>query len=52
MRKYQVTRKLQATTPKKVAEKMGIKPGDSILFEEAKKGLLLRKAPEDKGGLE
>ncbi|MCP8316705.1 MAG: AbrB/MazE/SpoVT family DNA-binding domain-containing protein [archaeon] len=52
MKKYQVTRKLQVTIPKKIAEKIGIKPGDSIVFEEAEKGLLLRKASEVKEDLE
>ncbi|MDA4116320.1 MAG: AbrB/MazE/SpoVT family DNA-binding domain-containing protein [Thaumarchaeota archaeon] len=34
MRQYQVTRKMQVTIPKRIAERTGIKPGDSVVFEE------------------
>ncbi|MDA4112917.1 MAG: AbrB/MazE/SpoVT family DNA-binding domain-containing protein [Thaumarchaeota archaeon] len=33
MKHYQVTKKLQVTIPKKLADKTGIKPGDSVAFE-------------------
>ncbi|MDA4123147.1 MAG: AbrB/MazE/SpoVT family DNA-binding domain-containing protein [Thaumarchaeota archaeon] len=44
MRQYQVTRKLQVTIPKKLAEKTGIKPGDSVVFEEEGGAITLRRA--------
>ncbi len=34
MRQYQVTRKMQVTIPKRIAERTGIKPGDAVVFEE------------------
>jgi AbrB family looped-hinge helix DNA binding protein len=34
LKQYQVTRKLQVTIPKRIAERTGIKPGDSVVFEE------------------
>jgi len=43
MRSYQVTRKFQVTIPKKIAEKVGIKPGDSVLFEEQQDGIFIKK---------
>lgn len=33
MRQYQVTRKMQVTIPKSIADRTGIKPGDSVVFE-------------------
>ncbi len=50
MRQYQVTRKLQVTIPKKLADKAGIRPGDSVLFDESSGTIILRKAerqPQD-----
>ncbi len=50
MKQYQVTKKLQVTIPKKLADKVGIKPGDSVIFEESADTIMLRKAatpPED-----
>lgn len=44
MRQYQVTRKLQVTIPKKLAEKTGIRAGDSVVFEEAGGAITLRRA--------
>lgn len=44
MKQYQVTKKLQVTIPKKLAEKVGILPGDSVVFEEASGEITLRKA--------
>jgi AbrB family looped-hinge helix DNA binding protein len=44
MKQYQVTRKLQVTIPKKLAEKTGIRPGDSVVFEEAGGAITLRRA--------
>jgi len=38
-----VTRKFQITIPKKMADKAGIKPGDSVIFEEGEDGILIRK---------
>lgn len=43
MKQYQVTRKLQVTIPKKLADKTGIRPGDSVIFEEAGGAITLRK---------
>ncbi|MGH9922072.1 MAG: AbrB/MazE/SpoVT family DNA-binding domain-containing protein [Nitrososphaerales archaeon] len=43
MKFYQVTRKLQVTIPKKIAQKTGIKPGDSVIFEERKDGIFVKK---------
>lgn len=48
MRTYQVTRKFQVTIPKKIAEKVEIKPGDSVVFEELKDGIFIRKIGETK----
>ena len=44
MKQYQVTRKFQVTIPKKLAEKVGIMPGDSVVFDEADGQITLRKA--------
>lgn len=44
MKQYQVTRKLQVTIPRRIAEKVGIKPGDSVLFDESSGTITLRKA--------
>ncbi len=44
MRQYQVTRKLQVTIPKKLADRAGIRPGDSVLFDESSGTIILRKA--------
>lgn len=44
MKQYQVTRKLQVTIPKKLAEKAGILPGDSVIFDEVGGEITLRKA--------
>ncbi len=46
MRAYQVTRKFQVTIPKKIAEKAGIKPGDSVVFEEGEDGIFIKKVRE------
>jgi AbrB family looped-hinge helix DNA binding protein len=44
LKQYQVTSKRQITIPKSLAERKGIKPGDSVLFEEAECGILLKRA--------
>jgi AbrB family looped-hinge helix DNA binding protein len=44
MKQYQVTRKLQVTIPKKLADKAGIRPGDSVLIDETSGMITLRKA--------
>lgn len=46
MKLYQVTSKRQVTIPKHLAEKKGIKPGDSVLFEEVQEGIILKRARE------
>ncbi len=43
MRAYQVTRKFQVTIPKKIAQRAGIKPGDSVIFEEGEDGIFIKK---------
>lgn len=43
MKQYQVTKKLQVTIPKKLAERVGILPGDSVIFEEVGGEITLRK---------
>ena len=48
MKTYQVTRKLQVTIPKKIAEKTGIKPGDSVILEEGEDGIVIKKVRESK----
>lgn len=44
MKQYQVTKKLQVTIPKRLAEKAGIVAGDAVLFDEADGEITLRKA--------
>jgi AbrB family looped-hinge helix DNA binding protein len=44
LKQYQVTKKLQVTIPKKLAEKAGILPGDSVVFDEVGGEITLRKA--------
>ena len=44
MKQYQVTSKRQVTIPKQLAEKKGIKAGDSVLFEETADGILVKRA--------
>jgi AbrB family looped-hinge helix DNA binding protein len=44
LKQYQVTSKRQVTIPKYLAERKGIKPGDSVLFEETKEGIVLKRA--------
>jgi AbrB family looped-hinge helix DNA binding protein len=44
LKQYQVTKKLQVTIPKKLADKAGILPGDSVIFDEAGGEITLRKA--------
>ena len=34
MKQYQVTRKMQVTIPRRIAERTGIRPGDAVVFEE------------------
>ncbi|MFI5422158.1 MAG: AbrB/MazE/SpoVT family DNA-binding domain-containing protein [Nitrososphaerales archaeon] len=46
MKQYQVTSKRQVTIPKHLAEKKGIKPGDSVLFEETQEGIILKRVTE------
>jgi len=43
MKQYQVTKKLQVTIPKKLAQRLGITPGDSVVFDEANGEITLRK---------
>ena len=43
MKSYQITRKFQVTIPKKIAEKAGIRPGDSVVFEMGEDCILIRK---------
>lgn len=42
-----VTSKLQVTIPKRIADMYGIRPGDTILFQEA--GDVIRVVPPDAG---
>ena len=49
MKYYQVTRKRQVTIPKILADKKGIKPGDSVFFEETQDAILLRREQESSG---
>jgi len=44
MKQYQVTSKRQVTIPKHLAEKKGIRSGDSVLFEEVQEGIILKRA--------
>lgn len=48
MKQYQVTSKRQVTIPKHLAERKGIKPGDSVLFEETAEGIMLKRAGESR----
>ncbi|MBI2184959.1 MAG: AbrB/MazE/SpoVT family DNA-binding domain-containing protein [Thaumarchaeota archaeon] len=48
MKTYQVTRKLQVTVPKRLATKVGIKPGDSIIFDEANGAIVMKKVSDSK----
>jgi AbrB family looped-hinge helix DNA binding protein len=50
MKQYLVTRKRQVTIPKTLADKKGIKPGDSIIFEETKEGIILKRTQESTQG--
>ncbi len=43
VRTYQVTRKRQVTIPTELARKMGVRPGDSVVFEESEGRIVLRK---------
>jgi len=44
MKQYQVTRKLQITIPKPIAEELHIRPGDAVVFERAGRAVLVKKA--------
>jgi AbrB family looped-hinge helix DNA binding protein len=44
MKQYQVTRKLQITIPKPIANELHIKPGDAVVFERTGKAVLVKKA--------
>jgi AbrB family looped-hinge helix DNA binding protein len=48
MKRYQVTRKLQVTIPKKFAESLDIRPGDCVFFEESEGELRVKKAPGER----
>ncbi len=41
-----MTKKLQVTIPKRLAERVGIVPGDSVVFEEANGEIMLKKASQ------
>jgi AbrB family looped-hinge helix DNA binding protein len=43
MKNYHVTRKLQITIPKVLARDLGIRPGDSVVFEKAGSAVLVKK---------
>ena len=43
MKAYQVTRKLQVTIPKALAQELRIRPGDTVVFEKAGKAVLVKK---------
>jgi AbrB family looped-hinge helix DNA binding protein len=45
---YQVTRKLQVTIPKRLADKVRIKPGDSVIFNEAGGVIVMKKVSDVK----
>ena len=49
MKQYQVTRKMQVTIPKRLAERAGIRPGDSVVFEEVNDVIALRKVADSQG---
>ena len=46
MQLISVTSKGQVTIPQKIREKMGIKPGDKVFFEEDKNGAKVQVAPD------
>jgi AbrB family looped-hinge helix DNA binding protein len=39
-----VTAKGQITTPAEVRAKLGLKPGDAVVYRQAKSGVVIRKA--------
>jgi AbrB family looped-hinge helix DNA binding protein len=41
-----VTEKGQVTIPKEIRERLGIRPGDEVTFEETDEGYLIRKEIE------
>jgi AbrB family looped-hinge helix DNA binding protein len=41
-----VTEKGQVTIPKEIRERLGIRPGDEVTFEETEEGYLIRKEIE------
>ena len=43
MKPYQVTRKRQVTIPKRIADNLNIKPGDSVVFEESGDTVTIKK---------
>ncbi len=43
MKQYQVTRKMQVTIPKTLADRAGIRPGDSVVFEETRDDAIMIK---------
>ena len=43
-----MTRKLQVTVPKRLATKVGIRPGDSVVFDEANGVIIMRKVSDSK----
>lgn len=44
MRPYQVTRKLQITIPKVLANELRIRPGDTVIFQKAGNAVLVKKS--------
>ncbi len=46
MKSYQVTRKRQVTIPKRIANSLDIKPGDSVVFEESGDTVTIKKVSE------
>jgi AbrB family looped-hinge helix DNA binding protein len=46
VKQYQVTKKLQVTIPKKLAQRVGIVPGDSVAFDEVNGEITLRKVSQ------
>lgn len=44
MKNYHVTRKLQITIPKILAKQLGIRPGDTVIFQQAGSAVLVKKA--------
>ena len=47
MKTYTITPKGQVTIPVEVREKLNLKPGDKITYENAKHGILLKAAKRD-----